>query len=162
MQSIDELQRVRSCNEQKTYCTKDDDCRRICSTPSTGENIIYNCNELNVCIQSIGAHGDDNSQTTTSVFCNRKFGFFPVLTADEIFKPHWICLNTRPNVFDDNQNYHPYICAGSDISHLNPDEIFNSCICPHDKVKVRDEFRNNIPVCIDQHQLSLFPNFTLL
>lgn len=155
----DELNRI-NCHEKKIYCTRNTDCLQICSNAIDDElQVEYKCNEINICAQSLLTTNNDNS-TTPTVSCNRDFGFFPILTADEIFQPHWTCLNTRPYLFNDQQQYHDYICAGGDRKNLDPRYIFESCICPADRIKVRDEFRNNIPLCVEKHQLSLFPNFS--
>lgn len=155
--NTNELNRA-NCANDKIYCINDNDCLQMCSHATDKEFLTqYKCNEVNVCTQS----KLDNENENTNIFCNREHGFFPILTADEIFQPHWVCLNTRPYLFDDNQEYHSYICSGGDISKLKPSDIYGSCICGEGKVKVRDEFRNNIPICINKAQLSLFPNFTL-
>lgn len=154
--SIDELKRIK-CNEHKVYCIKDDDCLQICSRPL--DEMLqseYKCNEFNVCTQSVLTNEENDNPEDLN--CKRNFGFYPVLTADEIFSPYWICLNTRPYIFTNQQQYHPYICGGSD--QLDPDNLFDSCQCPDNKIKVRDEFRSTIPICIDQNQLPLFPNLT--
>ena len=153
--TVDELNKIK-CDDKKIYCANDNDCIKMCAHAiNTDLQTQYKCNEINVCTQSI-LNTENNS---TSIHCNRENGFFPVLTTDEIFKPHWICMNTRPYLFDDNQEFHKYICAGGDKYQLDSNNIFDSCNCSGNKIKVRDEFRNNIPLCIDKHQLSLFPNF---
>lgn len=149
-----ELDKV-DCNERKIYCTVDGDCTQLCSNPIDNK-VHYKCSKNNVCVQS--QFNSENNESLKS--CNRSFGFFPVLKADEIFEPEWICLNTRPYLFNDNQEYHSYVCSGGDQSLLEPQNIFESCICKDDKIKVRDDLRNDIPICIYKHQLSLFPNFT--
>lgn len=127
------------------YCARDDDCKQICSAQ-------YKCNTINRCVQS------DIDIETKPITCKREFGFYPILTADEIFQPQWTCLNTRPDIFDDNQEYRKYICAGG--SNLDTQNLFDSCVCGEGKIKVRDDFRGSIPLCIDSDQLSLFPNFS--
>lgn len=154
--TINELNRI-NCREKKIYCLTNNDCLQMCTHATDNELLIqYKCSSVNVCTQSILNNDDEN----TKIICNRKHGFFPIITADEIFQPRWTCLNTRPYLFNKNQEYHSYICAGGDRSKLDPDNIFNSCNCSSDKIKVRDEFRNDIPICIEQKKLSLFPNFT--
>lgn len=59
----------------------------------------YKCSDINICTQSLLTVEDGNAP----IKCNRKFGFFPILTADKFIQPHWICLNTRPYIFNDKQ-----------------------------------------------------------
>lgn len=156
-QLLDENIAKIECDKEKVYCANDYDCLQICSNAiSESLKMEYKCNEINTCIQS-PLKTDHNSDNET---CNIEFGFLPILTADEIFQPTWTCLNTQPYLFDKTQQFHSYICAGGDRSRLDPKNIFNSCLCRDNKIKVRDEFRNEIPICIDKNQLSLFPNFT--
>lgn len=152
---VNELKRI-DCGKEQIYCTKNSDCIQMCSQKNDKLQIEYKCSETNICLQS----PSENDADDATVSCNRNFGFYPILTADEIFQPHWICLNTQPHIFNDNQEYHKFICAGQDRSKLDPKNIFDSCTCKNNTVKVHDEFRQDIPICINKHQLSLFPNFT--
>lgn len=148
---------AKDCNKQTVFCQHDSDCMQLCSI-NEAILIQYKCNEINICTQSVLENETTNN---TPIDCNRKNNFIPTLTADEFFQPHWICLNTRPQLFDDKtQDFHTYICAGGNRTALNQDDIFNSCVCDENKIKVYDEFRNNIPLCIEKKQISLFPNFT--
>ena len=153
--TVDELNKIK-CDEKKVYCANDSDCINMCAHAiDTDIQTQYKCSEINVCTQSVL----NIENTNTSVNCNRENGFFPVLKTDEILQPRWICMNTKPYLFNNNQEFHKYICSGGDRYLLDSDNIFDSCDCTENKLKVRDEFRNNIPLCIDKHQLSLFPNF---
>lgn len=157
----EQLKRI-DCKQQRTFCTADSDCAQLCTRSVDDEmlQIEYKCNDINTCTQSVRTSSGENNQHQ-SIKCNRLFGFIPTLTADEIFQPYWICLNTRPHIFDSStQDYHPYICAGGNRTQLNPSNLYNSCVCPETKIKVRDEFRDGIPLCVSRNQLSLFPNFT--
>lgn len=152
--NMDELGKP-NCAEKKIYCVNNDDCLQLCSHAIDDElQTQYKCNEINTCTQSI-LNSDDEQ---TPIVCKKDYDFYPVLTADEIFQPRWTCLNTKPYLFNDKQEFHHYICAGGDQSKLDPKAIFESCVCGQGKIKVRDEFREFIPVCIEKNQLSLFPN----
>lgn len=164
-----------NCKETLIYCNQTSDCLQLCARPfDTVDKITYKCTKNNICIQS-PVNIDDSTIQSTIPKCNRKFGFYPVLTADELFQSEWKCLNTLPHIFSDKtQDFHPYICAGGDRSKLDPANLFESCICNNNtiggnnnrtenitnKIKVRDEFRTGIPICVEKHQLALFPNFT--
>lgn len=150
----DELNKIK-CNERTVYCYSDNNCRELCHNSVT-DKVDYKCGPNNICTQSQLVAEDIKPVEN----CNRKFGFFDVLIADEIFEPYWTCLNTRPHLFNDKQDFHTYICAGGDRSKLDPQNIYESCICSEDKIKVHDDLRQDIPICIEKHQLSLFPNFT--
>lgn len=156
----DELSK-KNCNDSKIYCTNDSDCLQICANAIDIElQTQYKCSTINICTQSLLNSDNSDNQSLNKKSCNKDFGFFPVLTSDEIFQSHWTCINTRPSIFNDQQQYHQYICSGGNKDNLDHRDLFNSCKCPNTKIKVRDEFRTDIPLCIDKHQLSLFPNFT--
>lgn len=156
---IDALKNRIECDKRRIYCANDNDCLELCTRAIDDiTQVEYKCNDINICTQSTLINGDE---TTSSLLCNRDFGFIPILTADEIFQPHWVCLNTRPNVFDNRQQYHSFICAGGNRSSLDPDRLFDSCLCPPATIKIHDEFRPGLPICVDKHQLPLFPNFTI-
>ncbi|WBR61439.1 per os infectivity factor 3 [Drosophila suzukii associated hytrosavirus 1] len=153
----DQLNRI-NCQDKKIYCTNNTDCIQMCSHTINDElQVQYKCSEINVCTQSLLTTEEETNINPNS--CNRQYGFFPILTADEFFQPHWICLNTKPYLFNDKQQFHSYICAGG-TKNINPQNVFDTCICSDDQIKVRDEFRNGIPLCIDKHLLPLFPNFS--
>lgn len=155
--TLNEKNRI-NCRDNQVYCVTNNDCLQLCSHAIDHELLTeYKCNEMKFCSQSILT--DDKEKP--DIDCKKEFGFYPVLTADEIFEPHWICLNTLPHLFGDNQEYHSYICAGGDRTKLDPKKIFESCECQGDKIKVRDSFRSDIPICVEKNQLSLFPNFSI-
>lgn len=147
------------CNTTTVYCACDLDCEQLCTTTKNNNNafaVKYKCNETdNICAQSQLAV---DKPTDTTLSCNQQYGFYPVLTLDEFTKPHWVCLNTRPQLFNAQQQYHPYICAGGDYNKLDPDNIYETCKCLNNKIKARDEFRPNIPLCLFKRELSLYPN----
>lgn len=150
---LDEFKRI-DCENEKIYCIEDNDCLHLC----TRNLNLYKCNNFNICSQYISKHELDN---ISKIDCNKKFGFYPVLKVDEFLQPIWFCLNTRPHIFTNNQQYHPFVCGGTNKSRLDPDNLFESCICEPGKVKVNDEFRGNIPICLEKNILTLFPNFSL-
>lgn len=148
------------CKTKTIYCSNDYDCLQVCSNAINDSlQMEYKCSEVNICTQSPLLNSNENTDLTA--ICNTNFGFFPVLTADEIFQPQWTCINTQPYLFNDQQQYHPYVCANGNREKLDPKKVFESCVCPAQQIKVRDEFRNNIPLCVDKNQLSLFPNFNI-
>lgn len=145
------------CNATRIYCVEDSNCAQLCANTIDKQfEVEYKCGEANVCTQSPLVTGSDQRPEV----CNRNFGFLPILVADEIFEPRWTCLNTQPYLFNEQQQYHAYICAGGDRSKLDPKNVFESCVCAQDCIKARDDLRNDIPICIPKRQLSLFPNFT--
>lgn len=152
---MDELSKI-NCEYKEIFCSNDNDCLQICSN-AINDNLQtqYKCSEIKTCIQS----KIESTKTSTEISCNRDYGFIPILTADEFFQYRWICLNTLPYIFNDNQEFHKYICDGGNKNQLDIKDLYNSCKCPSNKIKVRDEFRNTLPICVDKHQLSLFPNF---
>lgn len=156
---LTELQRI-DCGSRKIFCSNDTDCREICGDGGIDNDLLtqYKCSAIKTCTQTLMTGPDETTQQPIS--CDRSRGFYPILIFDEILPPRWKCLNTLPQIFDDTrQDYHSYICNGGQRQDLELTRLFDSCQCPANKVKVRDEFRNNIPICIDKDQLSLFPNF---
>lgn len=155
------------CDLNAVYCNIDSDCAQLCNqnaaavTNSTVVGKAYKCNQFHRCIQSVNDNEPNINTNNNIPNCNRDFGFFPVLISDEVLGQRWTCLNTEPYIFDDKQTYHSYICAGGNRKNLNPKKLYDSCKCPKEKLKVRDEFRNDIPICIDQNQLPLFPNLLI-
>lgn len=146
---LEEIFKRSRCADDKniTYCARDSDCAQICQSDQ------YKCGPNNTCTQF-----DTGTTQPQTIECNRKYGFYPILSAaDELFAPQWICLNTRPQIFNSKQQFHKYICDGSD--QLDPNNLFETCVCRPGKIKVRDEFRD-IPLCVYRNQLPLFPNFT--
>lgn len=155
--NTNDIRRRKDCGSSQIYCSTDNDCKQICSH-AIDDTLLseYKCSDIKTCTQSI-LTGENND--TSIVKCIKEFGFMPVLTADELFQSHWICLNTLPHIFNNQQNYHPYICSGGKIDRLVPQHLFDTCICNGKDIKVRDEFRSDIPICLNPEQLPLFPNF---
>lgn len=177
--TLQDMSNKYNCTNKQIYCVKDSDCLQMCSLSNNEDNsgnnsnnndnnnkslIQYKCSKRKICVQSINDNtSDNNNQNSNSkILCNKKLGFFLALVSDEIFESYWTCLNSRPYLFNDKQEYHSYICAGGNRDSLDPDNIFDSCKCSDNQIKVRDEFRNYIPICIDSKDLPLYPNFTII
>lgn len=145
-----------NCNTNKVYCTNSSDCVQMCKASTDVDlSVKYICASDNVCTQSTIEVGASN-------ICNRERGFYPILVVDEIFGQEWSCLNTLPYLFDSSQNIHSYICAGGDWKlTIDTDKIFDNCTCQPGYIKVGDDLRKDIPICITPDQLPLFPNLSI-
>lgn len=146
-----------SCEEQQIFCTSDADCAGLCKPHSSSSTFSsnYRCMpQENTCLAAPTIDGPENYE------CSADKGFYPALVVDEILGAKWTCLNTLPYLFNDTENFHRYICAGGKLVYKNnPGSVFADCECDAPRIKVIDEFRGNIPICIDQYYLPLFANF---
>lgn len=146
---------INDCHNKIVYCTTSKDCSHICTNANENEFI---CNSSSICSQSTLS---STSANTAEIVCDQNKGFLPTLTADEFFEPYWICLNTRPYIFNNQQKINSFVCASGKLNFRNFDTLYEDCICQGGDIKVKDILRNNIPICIQSHKLSLYPNLII-
>lgn len=140
------------CAVNSIHCLQDSDCTRICANKQSNKFV---CNAVNTCVESQSNENQPNHDSKT--ICNTSRGFYPALEVSEKFGERWTCLNTLNHIFDDNQQFHSYICNGA--TNLNTRNLVSSCTCPETHIRMKDIFRPNLVLCLEKKYISLFPNF---
>lgn len=151
------LSRV-DCLAETRLCSSDDHCRQLCHRDILIDKkpIEYECNLMEGVCQV-----RKDQQITKK--CDPKLGFISALRTTSLGH-EWICLNTLPELFDDNGNLHLYICVNGtfDIDKFDANISINAvpnCQCSGNDIKLADKFIFNVPMCLPQSAFNVLNNY---
>lgn len=134
-----------NCLTSAYFCETDADCDDICAP---NKSALFMCDKnAKICSPK---DADDDGPGTRPKNCNKRIGFIPVLTSNQLTGLSWSCANTLPTIFDNDGNFLPHVCASGrfpvDISTKYPDT--SDCVCGDGFIKVNKEDDINTPRCI--------------
>ncbi|ABQ08849.1 per os infectivity factor 3-like protein [Glossina pallidipes salivary gland hypertrophy virus] len=151
------------CLQTTRYCEKIEDCNTFCDKYS--DNLLYTCDEISrKCVLDDGSSNWEDDDGGTNLTCNKNHGFIKCYAVNELTS-FWICLNTLPHIFTDDDKLKPFVCANGKIEEINDDggdfNLMSKCKCFDGFIKVNYMQRPDIPVCLPVNLVNIFPSFII-